>query len=102
MKDATASSCPNAGIASTGTKLPLIASGEMLPKTLKFAVVIGVGVALGCAYIVAVKPGNTFVGRAMISSFVEVVKNLLSYQVGISSVQSKITCPSFSSLSYVL
>ena len=47
----------------------------------------------------AEKPGNTFVGRAMISSFVEGEKNLLSYQVGISSVQSKITCPSFSSLS---
>ena len=91
MKEATASSCPKAGIASTGTKLPLTANGEMLPKTLKFAVVIGVGVALGWAYKVAEKPGNTFVGRAMISSFVEVEENLLSYQVGISNVQSKIT-----------
>jgi hypothetical protein len=65
--DATASSWPNAGIASTGTKLPETAKAETVAYVARAAVVKAVGVALGCAYNVALKPGNILVGKAILS-----------------------------------
>jgi hypothetical protein len=45
--------------------LPLIVSGETLAINESCAVVNGVGVALGCTYSEAVKPGKTFVGKGI-------------------------------------
>jgi hypothetical protein len=58
---------PKAGIASTGTMLPLTARGDTLATKDNCAIVKGVGVAPGCAYNAAVKPGRTLFGKAILS-----------------------------------
>jgi hypothetical protein len=57
---------PNAGIDSTGIALPEIAIGETLANNDNCVNVNGVGDAVGCIYRVALKPGNTLFGNAMI------------------------------------
>jgi hypothetical protein len=52
-------------MASTGTKLPEIAKAETVAYVDKAETVNAVGVALGCAYSVALKPGKILVGKAI-------------------------------------
>jgi hypothetical protein len=57
---------PKAGIASTGTMLALIAIGATLATKDNCVIVKGVGVAPGCAYKAALKPGRTLFGKAIL------------------------------------
>jgi hypothetical protein len=67
--DATASSWPNAGMASTGIWFAAIAKAATDATVDKAEVVKGVGVAVGCANSAALKPGKTLFGSDMIASF---------------------------------
>ena len=76
--DADASSCPNAGIASTFNACDVapvpLAAVPTMPATWpvhvdNWVVVNGVGVAVGWHQSDALKPGKTWLGNAMIKSF---------------------------------